>query len=303
MVFIQLPTQLTDEEQMLQRKYQKLKRKKKALQALRAPKPEAQPIQQPIKRTSESGTDAKEVAKKLLKLGKIHAIKQPLAKDRQASGFKRSVSLERKRGVGSDRPGGYQPFNQSQSIDDDNAPLENIVSNRVKPLYETFISSRDPETIAREETVREKRRDGKANYVNRDTPQTGNTIYVHGIGINEPTLRTGFSMFGNIMNITVEVDKNCGFVTFDSIECANKAINDMNHKLVNGIKLKVSLARKQPVVNEKKPDISNDTIAHSSSASTVDVWSTIAAKYSQKSDVKSKRSLLSYEETDIFANM
>ena len=85
--------------------------------------------------------------------------------------------------------------------------LEDIPSNRVKPLYESFVSSRDPETIAREETFKEKRKDGKANYVNRDTPQMGKTIYVHGFDITEPILRTGFSIFGNILNINAETDK------------------------------------------------------------------------------------------------
>lgn len=69
------------------------------------------------------------------------------------------------------------------------------------------MSSRDPESIAREETYKEKRRDGKTNYVNRDTPQQGNTIYVHGYGVNEHVLRTGFSLFGNIMNINSESEK------------------------------------------------------------------------------------------------
>jgi hypothetical protein len=196
---------------------------------MKAPKPEPQPIQQTIKRTSESGTDAKEVAKKLLKSGKIHAIRGPDSKDRQHSGFKRSKALERKRCGGADKPGGYQPFHMSHSTDEDNGlnhefnclteyaliisfvclsvALEDMPSTRVKPLYESFVSSRDPESIAREETFREKRRDGKANYVNRDTPQTGNTIYVHGFGVNESILRTGFSIFGNILNITSESDK------------------------------------------------------------------------------------------------
>ncbi|CAG2119539.1 unnamed protein product [Medioppia subpectinata] len=168
-------------------------------------------------------------------------------------------------------------------------------------MYESFVSSRDPESVAREETFREKRRDGKANYVNRDTPQTGNTIYVHGFGVNEPILRTGFSIFGNILNITSETDKNCGFVTFDSIESANKAIDEMNQKSVNGIKLKVMLARRQPVVVDKsKAETSGDSVPHSSAP---DVWSSIAASYSQKSAVKDKRNLISYEETDIFASM
>ena len=77
----------------------------------------------------------------------------------------------------------------------------------MRPLYESFVSARDPETIAREETFKEKRKDGKANYVNRDTPQAGKTIYVHGHGIDEPLLSNGFCTFGNILNINAETEK------------------------------------------------------------------------------------------------
>ncbi|CAG2170133.1 unnamed protein product [Oppiella nova] len=276
MVFIQIPTQLTDEELMLQRKYQKLKRKKKALQAMKAPKPEPQPIQPT----------------------KFSCSLSPCLRFLHRPKFSRKA-LERKRCGGADKPGGYQPFHMSHSTDEDNVALEDMPSTRVKPLYESFVSSRDPESIAREETFREKRRDGKANYVNRDTPQTGNTIYVHGFGVNESILRTGFSIFGNILNITSESDKNCGFVTFDSIESANKAIDEMNKKSVNGIQLKVMLARRQPAVVPKTE--TTDLGAHSSAAP--DVWSTIAATYSQKSGLKDKRSLISYEESDVFASM
>jgi negative elongation factor E len=96
--------------------------------------------------------------------------------------------------------------------------LEEIPSTRVKPLYESFVSSRDPESIAREETYKEKRRDGKANYVNRDSPLLGNTIYVHGFGLNENILRTSFSIFGNILNVTSETDKKFVFLfTFNTL--------------------------------------------------------------------------------------
>jgi len=66
---------------------------------------------------------------------------------------------------------------------------------------------------------------------------------------------------------------------------------------VNGIQLKVMLARRQPAVVPKTE--TTDLGAHSSA--TPDVWSTIAATYSQKSVLKDKRSLISYEEMDIFS--
>lgn len=91
---------------------------KKVLQQLKSPKPEPT-IVQPIKRIPENASDAKEVAKKLLKSGKIQAIKAP-DNIRQDSGFKRSKSHERKRCTGTDKPGGYLPFhNTSHSIDEE----------------------------------------------------------------------------------------------------------------------------------------------------------------------------------------
>ncbi len=89
-------------------------------------------------------------------------------------------------------------------------------------------------------------------------------------------------------------------MTFDSIDCANKAIDEMNKKSVNGIQLKVMLARRQPMIIDRSGSQSSDSGAHSS---TTEVWSSIAASYSQKGVLKDKRGLISYEETDIFASM
>lgn len=41
----------------------------------------------------------------------------------------------------------------------------------------------------------------------REPPKRGNTLYVHGIGINEDMLRKSFSNFGKIVNINMETDK------------------------------------------------------------------------------------------------
>lgn len=70
------------------------------------------------------------------------------------------------------------------------------------------------------------------------------TIYVHGIGVNEQLLKTAFAQFGNIVKVNCEFNKNCGFVTFESIDQANRAIDTMNGSQVQNITLKVSLARK-----------------------------------------------------------
>ena len=73
------PSKLTEEEEQLQSKYAKLRRKKKQLQDVTKPKQE--PEHSKIKKTSEA-KDAKEVAKKLLKTGAIKAIKKSLEKEK-----------------------------------------------------------------------------------------------------------------------------------------------------------------------------------------------------------------------------
>ncbi|XP_015786707.1 negative elongation factor E [Tetranychus urticae] len=111
MVFIQLPSQLSDEEKALQQKYAKLKRKKKLLFQHKTPKVEKPEIttQTVLKRAAESSKqDAKEVAKRLLKAGAIKLAKPP-DKEREGQGFKRSKSLARKK-IGADKPAGFKPF-------------------------------------------------------------------------------------------------------------------------------------------------------------------------------------------------
>ena len=76
---LHFPSKLTEEEEQLQAKYSKLRRKKKQLQDVTKPKQE--PEHSKIKKPSEA-KDAKEVAKKLLKTGAIKAIKKSLEKEK-----------------------------------------------------------------------------------------------------------------------------------------------------------------------------------------------------------------------------
>jgi len=85
----------------------------------------------------------------------------------------------------------------------------------------------------------------------------------------------------------MEVEKNCGFITYDKVESTERAIAEVNGSLVGGVQLKVSLARRQPVI---------DPINDASSSST---WSTIAASHSQKGSHRDKREMVTYEE-DLF---
>ncbi|KAL7637942.1 UNVERIFIED_CONTAM: hypothetical protein RMT77_011555 [Armadillidium vulgare] len=269
MVYLHFPSNLTEEEQMLQAKYQKLRKKKKALQALKAPKQEPEPLV-PLKRPMEA-KDAKEMAKKLIKSGAIKVPEKPQPSTEKTT-FKRSIGLERKLSAVEKAPSGYQPFSTSH-------PEEEVHESRVKvkELYDSFVPAKD----------REERPEGsrEARSTTEGKPRQGHTIYVYGFNVTEEILRKAFSSCGTIVNINMEVDKNCGFVTFDKVESAEKAISEMDGSIICGVQLKVSLARHQIVI---------ESINDSSSSRP---WSTIAASHSQKGSHNDKRDLVTYDDS------
>ena len=171
---LHFPSKLTEEEEQLQSKYAKLRRKKKQLQDVSKPKQE--PEHNKIKKPSEA-KDAKEVAKKLLKTGAIKAIKKSLEKEKakdekvihslsqllyclnlfqtqNIGGFKRSKGLERKLN-GMDRAlSSYQPFSATHGPGggfdtggEDFEPEipEAMQKTKQKNLYENFVKERDRE--------------------------------------------------------------------------------------------------------------------------------------------------------------
>ncbi|CAB4055071.1 RDBP [Lepeophtheirus salmonis] len=231
---------------MLQAKYAKLKKKKKQLAALKAPKPSES--EKTYKKVMEA-KDSKEVAKKLIRTGTLQAIQNS-----------------------------YQPFSATHGPGggfdtgaDDLNPEPPIPPppKKVKDLYESFVSARD----------REERKGDKA--------KSANTVYVHGFSVSEELLRNTFSSVGKIVNISMEIDKNCGFITFDKEDSAERAISDYHETSVKGVQLKVSKARRQIII---------DPINDASSSAT---WSSIAASHSQKSSHNDKRNLIRYDE-DLF---
>ncbi|XP_043204843.1 negative elongation factor E-like isoform X2 [Amphibalanus amphitrite] len=274
MVYLHFPTNLTEEEIVLQNKYAKLRKKKKALQALKAPRQEPEPIH-PVKRPSEA-KDAKEYAKKLIRSGAIRSIERR-DDNKEKTTFKRSKGLERKLS-GSDRAlSGYQPFSASHPEDEPPPPPPAERDKEFRPgnktLYDSFISARDKEE-------RSSSRD-----VASDKPRQGNTVYVRGYGVTEQLLRRSFQKFGAIVNISMEIEKNCGFLTFDKMEAAERSIAAMSGTTVDGVQLQVSYARRQP-----KIEPIND-------ASTSSAWSTIAASHSQKGlHNKDQRNVVTYDD-------
>ncbi|KAF8792189.1 Negative elongation factor E like protein [Argiope bruennichi] len=278
---------------MLKKKYEKLRRKKKALQNLNAPKQEPPPPK-PLVRPGplEPKKDAKEVAKILLKTGAISAIK---VENKERQGFKRPKALERKRNAcdrASSSVAGYQPFTASHSVEEDGPPVgspsESSPSNSsrppVKKLYETFVSGRKLEDEIKEDRVRDHQRRERDRDGRSERPRQGNTIYVRGFGVTQEILQKVFEPVGTIINISMEMDKNCGFVTFEKIEQAEKAIKEINGTAPNGVRLNVSLARRQPLI----PPLGED----SSSAS----WASLAVNFPQKGNHEDTRELVVYDE-------
>lgn len=271
MVYLHFPSNLTEEELMLQAKYNKLKRKKKALQDLKAPKQETERVPQVPKRPTEA-RDAREVAKKLIKSGVITAPKTP---KRPEQSFKRPRGLERKLNSTEKTISSYQPFSAAQLEEEESE----AVRPRVKDLYDSFVSAQDAE----DRTVVDKQTPIKQEL----KPRAGNTIFVCGYKISEDFLKKHFQTFGNVINISMEAEKNRGFVTFDKPDAAERAISEMDGSMVSSIQLKVSLARRQPIIE------------HINDASSSSMWTPIAANYSQKSVHKDRRELKVYEE-DLF---
>lgn len=162
------------------------------MQDLKAPKQEVERIPQAPKRPTEA-RDAREVAKKLIKSGVITAPKTP---KRPEQSFKRPRGLERKLNSTEKTISSYQPFSATQLEE------EEIEASRprVKDLYDSFVSAQDTE----DKNTADKHSPASKQEVK---PRAGNTIFVCGYKITEDYLKKHFQSFGNIINISMEVEK------------------------------------------------------------------------------------------------
>ncbi|KAK2188025.1 hypothetical protein NP493_146g00011 [Ridgeia piscesae] len=235
-----------------------------------------QPTKVSKKQPSEAAANATEQAKKLLKAG-----------DTEKSAV------------------GYQPFPPTQMSDMDDITPQQPEGRRpsMKGLYESFTSSRDRKPSGEREKERE--RDFERRDHSREPPKKGNTVYVRAHGITEEILRKAFSNVGNILNLTIERVKNCGFVTFEKMESADKAINEMNGTMVFGIRINVSMARRQPSFDGDSGDASGNS--WSTLENMLLIYSTdlcthllVATSQSQKGSHRDKREMKVYDEDDIF---
>lgn len=302
MVYLIFPSKLTQEEEMLQLKYAKLRKKKKQLATHQNPAKNTEAeksaiTSSQIRKGEIEAKDSKEVAKKLIKTGALVNIQKTVAERARAeksTGFKRSQGLERKlTGMTDNARAGYQPFTGSSGGFDTGGedmnpePVEPPPAKKHKNLYDSFVTARDREERGLAVVGDLPGSIGLASSRNADKPRSGNTIYVFGHHITEELLQTTFNPLGKIVDISMEIEKNCGFITFDKRESAERAILEQNGTVVDGIELKVTMARRQPVI---------DPINDSSSSTT---WATIAANHSQRGGHKDKRALVAYDE-DVF---
>ncbi|XP_018084734.1 negative elongation factor complex member E L homeolog isoform X2 [Xenopus laevis] len=314
-----LPTSLTEEEEALQRKFAKLKKKKKALLAIKKQTSTNQTSQTGIKRSlsDQPAIDtatATEQAKMLVKTGAISAIKSGT----KNSGFKRSRTLECKLKDPEKGPApSFQPFQRSISVDEEQAEASR--RSQRKSLYESFVSPsermQDAERESEEQESEKDTRQGERELLDREpfdrergrerdrdrdrerdrdrrsdsfperrAPRKGNTVYVHGVGMSQTVLREAFSSFGIIIDLSMDAPRNCAFVTYEKMESADQAIAELNNKLIEDIPVKVSIARKQPMLE---------------AATGKSVWGSLAVQNSVKGSHRDKRSQVNYSE-DIF---
>lgn len=161
---------------------------------MKAPKPEPERVPQAPKRPTEA-RDAREVAKKLIKSGVIPAPKTPKRVEEQS--FKKSRGLERKLNSTEKTVSSYQPFSSSQGEEEDTSNKPPATA-RVKDLYDSFVSAQNPGDRTSKD---------KPPIKTEAKPKSGNTIFVSGFKISEDFLKKHFTTFGNILNITMEVEK------------------------------------------------------------------------------------------------
>ncbi|XP_051992650.1 negative elongation factor E-like [Xyrauchen texanus] len=337
------PSSLTEEEEAMQKKNAKLKKKVKSSCALLALKKQIS-SQTGLKRTLSDRpvvdtATLTEQAKMLIKSGAISAIKTEI----KNSGFKRSRTLEGKLKDPVKGPApAFLPFLGSVSTDE--KPPDSGKRVHRKSLHESFVpgdcshddegalsSSRDVEREREREMdwerdrdrdrdrererdrdrshdgnrvqdrEQDRERDGRAIqtqvnlcsntlfnksdlYSERRGLRKGNTVYVYGTGLVEESLRSVFAQHGNIIDLSIDSPLNCAFVTFEKMESADQVVAELNGTTVGDVNIKVSIARKQPMLD---------------AATGKSVWASLAVQNSAKGSYRDKRSQVVYSEVFI----
>ncbi|KAJ3609358.1 hypothetical protein NHX12_023881 [Muraenolepis orangiensis] len=115
----------------------------------------------------------------------------------------------------------------------------------------------------------------------------GNTVYVHGSGMVEDSLRSAFSAHGTIIDVSMDNPRSCAFITFEKIESADQAVAELNCSTVGDVHIKVSIAKKQPMLD---------------AATGKSVWASLAVQNSAKGSYRDKRNQVVYSEDFIEAS-
>lgn len=118
-------------------------------------------------------------------------------------------------------------------------------------------------------------------FSDRRGPRKGNTVYVHGVGMKKQMLTDAFSKFGKIIDLAMDDQRKCAFVTFDKMESADQAIQELDNTTIEDVTISVSIARKQPMLD---------------AAIEKSVWGQLAVQNSVKGSHKDKRAQVSYSE-------
>lgn len=305
-------SKLTEEEEFLKKRYVLLRKKKKRFQQLRSKRKneeaEASETGPSKKRNKKSvtrsisetvkpiGPEKNAATARIRNISSFDAAANTLAakeliktgalklKAESKTTFKRSLAKKKRDETG--KKPVFQPFNPGSASSSD----QNEDPSPTKAVTE----HKNPASNNSVKTPTKNRKDGYNRFskenrkFDRTAPRKGNTIYIHGYDLTESLLEEHFAKFGKIVKVDIEQSNKSGFITFDSFSAADKAIDKMNDAMVVGTRLKVSLARRQRMLE---------------SAVSSSVWAPLAVSHSDKgpTNVKEKRALVVYDE-DFFAD-
>ena len=201
--------------------------------------------------TSAEAATNTEAAKKLLKSGAIQL------KSETKTSFKRSSNLKRRLNEPRPKKPIFQDINtESENTDidtDSRSPKKSVPQSpsykdrsdsESEPVVKKVKSSATENNSSRPPRMSWK---DKKNQKIKQAPTKGNTIYLFGHCLTESMIRKYFEKYGRIYEINFQKNKSAHFVTYDTYEAADEAIKDMNDQLIDDCRIKVSLARHQPL--------------------------------------------------------
>ncbi|CAL8131997.1 unnamed protein product [Orchesella dallaii] len=238
------PEQPTEEEQILREKYEVLRNKRR--QVLEHAEAAKKLAEQP----KLSPADAKERAKKLVLAGEVSLLTKPI---QEKTAFKRPLLA--KKIPSSKITGAKTVGGGTASVVSDTAHLKRGGTASTFPNTEVFKFQEKEVSLTippRLETY------------TPNVPKWGPAIYVtvknHPHALSEAMLKVVFGKFGIIDEIKPTYP-GVAFVTFRSVENAERAIAEMNGAFHNGVEFSVEFAWRQPHCSKWDTHRSHDAVA------------------------------------------